>query len=329
MFRPVRPYLIALSVVWLGLIVAAAVYSHRSPPYSHWITAGVLPAFLFESIFFLGAGFESIRTVFSRISPPLVQSIVLWVSSLVPYLLVSLTASTFESRAFAILCCVSALVSFWWLIAPHRLPFDIAFLGVAAAVIVVRLFSRVYVSPLAHFDVSILGHLMWIRLTLTVLLTQRGFQVGGVGFWPRLREWREGILQFLIAIVPLSAVAIALRFATFSPRRFEAWEWTGLAAGYFLGILWVVAFSEDVFRSVITQLFLDRGQAAVTSVAGSAALVGFTHLWYRDFPNWRFAAVATIAHLFYTIAYVRAGSVRASMVTHALTVTAWRMLFRT
>jgi membrane protease YdiL (CAAX protease family) len=170
---------------------------------------------------------------------------------------------------------------------------------------------------------------MWIRLTLTVLLVQRGFQVSGVGFWPRLREWREGILQFLIAIIPLTAISAALRFATFAPRRFDVWEWAGVAAGYFLGILWVVAFSEDVFRSVITQLFLDRGQALVTSVAGSAVLFGCTHLWYRDFPNWRFAVVATVAHLFYTIAFVRARSVRASMVTHALTVTAWRMLFRT
>lgn len=289
---------------------------------------GVLPAFLFESIFFLGAGFESTRAAFSRISPPWIQSVVLWVSSLVPYLLVSLTASTFESHSFAVLCSVSALASFWWAIVSRRLAFDIAFLAIAAAVIVVRLFSWVYVSPLPHFDVTILGHLMWIRLTLTVLLVQRGFQVGGVGFWPRLREWREGVLQFLIAILPLSAIAIALRFATFSPRRLEVFEWAGLAAGYFLGFLWVVAFSEDVFRSVITQLFLDRGTAAITSIAGSAVLVGCAHLWYKDFPNWRFAAVATVAHLFYTIAYVRARSVRASMVTHALTVTAWRMLFR-
>ncbi|MFZ0589857.1 MAG: CPBP family glutamic-type intramembrane protease [Bryobacteraceae bacterium] len=315
-------------MTWLGLIAAAAVYSHRSPPFSHWIMTGVLPAFLFESIFFLGAGFESTRAVFSRFSPPWIQSLALWVSSLVPYLLVSLTASTFESHSFVLLCVVSALVSFWWVIVPRRLALDIAFLAIAAAVIVVRLFSWLYVSPLPHFELSILGHLMWIRLTLMVLLVQRGFQVRGVGFWPRLREWREGVLQFLIAILPLSAIAIALRFATFSPRRFEVWEWTGLAAGYFLGFLWVVAFSEDIFRSVITQLFLDRGQAAITAVAGSAVLVGCAHLWYKDFPNWRFAAVATVAHLFYTIAYIRARSVRASMVTHALTVTAWRMLFR-
>jgi uncharacterized protein len=314
--------------MWLGLIAAAAVYAHQYAPFSHWIMTGVLPAFLFESIFFLGAGFECTRDVFSRISPQWIQSLALCASSLVPYLLVSLTAYTLESHSFAVICSISSLVSFWCQIVPRRLAFDIAFLAIAAGVIVARLFSWLYVSPLPHFDLSILGHLMWIRLTLTVLLVERRFEVGGVGFWPRLREWREGTLQFLIAIVPLSAIAIALRFATFSPRRLEIFEWVGLAVGYFLGFLWVVAFSEDVFRSVITQLFLDRGKAAVTSVAGSAVLVGCTHLWYKDFPNWRFAAVATIAHLFYTIAYVRARSVRASMVTHALTVTVWRMLFR-
>lgn len=291
--------------------------------------AGVLPAFAFESVFFLGVGFESARNLFSRLSPPILQSLLLWISSLIPYLLVSLTGATFESHSFVILCVASAIASFYWLIFPPRLAFDIAFLVLAAAVIVVRLFSWLYLSPMPHFDVSILGHLMWIRVTLTALLVQRGFKLPGIGFWPRLREWREGILQFAFAILPLSLIAIWIRFASFAPRRVSAPEWLGLAVGTFAGIFVVEAFSEDIFRSVITEFFLRRGQAAVTAICASALLVGVAHLWFKDFPNWRFAVLAAVAHLFYTIAYIRAGSVRASMVAHALTVTAWRMLFRT
>jgi uncharacterized protein len=118
-----------------------------------------------------------------------------------------------------------------------------------------------------------------------------------------------------------------LRFAAFGPKHLPVWYGMVLALGTFFGILWVVAFSEDIVRSAITQLFLQFRQAKAVAVAGSAVLFGCTHLWYHDFPNWRFAIVAGVAHLFCTIAYLRGGSVRASMVTHALTVTTWRMLF--
>jgi len=51
------------------------------------------------------------------------------------------------------------------------------------------------------------------------------------------------------------------------------------------------------------------------------------NLWYRPFPNWRIAILAAVAGVFYGLAYRQARSIRASMVTHALTVTAWRLFF--
>jgi membrane protease YdiL (CAAX protease family) len=56
-------------------------------------------------------------------------------------------------------------------------------------------------------------------------------------------------------------------------------------------------------------------------------LFGAAHFWFRTFPNWRFAAVAAVAGVFYGLAFRQARSIRASMVTHALTVTAWRLFF--
>jgi membrane protease YdiL (CAAX protease family) len=250
------------------------------------------------------------------------------VSSFIPYLLVSLTTQTFDSHSFLILCAVSALVSFWWVVFPRRLAFDIAFVCVAAAAIVVRLFSWLYIGPMPHFDVNVLGHLMWIRITLLAFLLQRGFKVEGVGFCPHTYEWREGILQFSIAILPLSLIAIGLHVVKFAPQHLDAPLWIGLAAGYFAGTFVVVAFSEDIFRSIITEFFLQRKQPVWVAVIASALILGVTHLGYRGFPNWGFALVGAIGHLFYTIAYIRARSVRASMVAHALTVVAWRMFFR-
>jgi len=287
---------------------------------------GILPAFLFESIFFAGVGFEQTRELFASLPARWIQSLLLTISGIVPFIIVTATGGTFDSHAFVILAALCALMSFWWVLFPHRTAYDIGWLVIAAVPMVLKVFSRLYASPI-KLDVSILGHVMWIRIALMSLLVQRGFELGPVSFWPKRSEWREGLLQFWAAIVPLSVVGMLIHFAGFAPKKYPPGLWIVMAVGQFFGILWVVAFSEDLFRSVITRLFFRFKQPVFLAVTGSAVLIGCAHLWYKDFPNWRFALVAAIAHFFYTLAYVRGGSVRASMVTHALTVTTWRMLF--
>jgi membrane protease YdiL (CAAX protease family) len=51
------------------------------------------------------------------------------------------------------------------------------------------------------------------------------------------------------------------------------------------------------------------------------------HLPYGGFPNWRFALLASVAGVFYGLAFRQASSIRASMVTHALTITTVRVFF--
>jgi membrane protease YdiL (CAAX protease family) len=62
-------------------------------------------------------------------------------------------------------------------------------------------------------------------------------------------------------------------------------------------------------------------------LVAASLLFGSVHVWTGDFPNWRFAAVAATAGLFYGMAFRRARSIRASMVSHALTVTTLRVFF--
>jgi membrane protease YdiL (CAAX protease family) len=59
----------------------------------------------------------------------------------------------------------------------------------------------------------------------------------------------------------------------------------------------------------------------------AAALFGLVHLPLRKFPNWRFAIVAAALGIFCGLSLLKARSVRASMVTHALVATTWRMFF--
>jgi CAAX protease family protein len=328
MLRSLRLYFIALVIVWIALGVAADIYSQRLPAYSHSIMIGILPAFWIESIFFVGAGFESMRIAFGRIRSRFAQSALLLGSALVPYVIATMAVRTFESHAFYIFVGYSAVVSFWYCLAPRRIAYDIGFLAICAAALVLRIFPRLYVAPVPQLEISVLGHLMLIHVGIFALLVQRDLRVGPVSFWPTQTEWREGLIQFVWAILPLVILGWSIRFAVLAPRSAPPLTWTALALGYFFGVLWVVALSEDLFRSVITVGLLDGGLPKVVAIVVSALVFGCAHLWYRDFPNWRFFVLASVAHLFYSIAFVRAGSVRASMVTHALVVTSWRMLFR-
>jgi membrane protease YdiL (CAAX protease family) len=107
----------------------------------------------------------------------------------------------------------------------------------------------------------------------------------------------------------------------------EAWN-PGKALLTFLAILWVVAlFEEFVFRGLLQQWLRDWTGSAGLALAVTSVIFGLAHLTFRDFPNWRFALVATLAGWFYGRAYQQAGSIRAPMVAHALVVTTWRSAF--
>jgi membrane protease YdiL (CAAX protease family) len=328
MYRVLRPYLIALLMIWVGLGLAAAYFAQRFPAHSHWIMIGVLPAFMFEAIFFLAVGFEGARQALSRIHPPALLSAALLASAVLPYAIATATAGTFDSHAFLLLLALCAVICFWWIAFPRRISYDIAFLVIVAAVEILHVFGRLYISPAPDLKLEILGHLMWIRLTLTVLLLQRALDVGPFGFWPTASEWKTGVAAFAAGIVPLCVVGWLLHFANFAPKQLPPLTWAALACGTFLGIFWVVAFSEEIFfRGIVLRSLLRWPFSPVAAVIISSLLFGCAHLWYRGFPNWRFAIVVVLAGILYAIAYLRSGSVRASMVTHALVVTTWKMFF--
>ncbi len=337
----------------------AAFYSKQHPSF-HWIWSAALPAFSLEIAFYLGSVLESTRSWFGRLpriflkahrpratAPydkgtgvsecrgrgPLcassLKALLLWLSALVPFLIFTLAAGVFQRNAFYLLALLTALLAFWYVVLPRRIAYDIGFLVLAAAPFLTKIFERIYRTPDQHLRVDILGHLMWIRLGLIALLVFREWDPGPVGFWPTTREWRTGLLWFGVAIIPLVLTALALHDVRYEPQPGPWWRVGALAIGYFFGFLWVVSLAEELFfRGFIERALLNSRWSTPLAVAASSILYGTVHLWFHQFPNWRRAVVVTVLGVACGVCYVQTRSIRSSMVTHALTIVVWRILFK-
>lgn len=312
----------------MALVAAAFLYTNQHPQL-HWIMTAALPAFLIEAVFYLGAMFHETRVSFAIIGLPRAQAALLWVSALVPYLVFSLSAGTFDRRAFYLLAFLTAVLAFWYALLPRRIAYDVGFLVIAAAPLITRVFHRIYRAPDDHTRIDVLGHLMWIRLGVIALIVLREWDPGPFGLWPRAREWKIGVLWYVLVLAPICVLGVGVQDLRFSPLHDTWWHTAVIAIGVFFGILWVVALAEELFfRGVIERALLHAQPSPALAVLVSALLFGSAHLWFHRFPDWRTASVAALLGIACGIAYAQTRSVRASMVTHAFVVVTWRVFFR-
>jgi membrane protease YdiL (CAAX protease family) len=318
--------LLAFPLLWAAGAVAALFYAQdRGIP---WATAlAVLPAFLLEVSLYFTMGVERLRLRLEKL-PPAGVAISLVVAAVAPYALASLALRNFSWHSLGVIAALAVVAAFWYAVFPHQTAVDILFLIFIAAVWLARAIPPLYASPLAALPMGLLGQLMWFRTGIFAILSVRRKKNVGFGFWPVAREWKIGALYFA-GLAPVAAAAgWALHFAR-PHLRYSGWERTTLIGLVtFFGILWVVALGEEFFfRGLLQQWIAGWLRSEWAGLLLAALLFGSVHLWYRGFPNWRFAALAGVAGVFYGMAYRQARSIRASMVTHALTVTAWRLFF--
>jgi len=295
---------------WLVGAVAAFLYAHQQhiPPA---VAVPVALAFLCELTLFLGM---------NRIRPA--GPWMLAGSAVVPYLLYSLPTGAFQPALFLGLVGLIALGAFWLRVSRSRWGTQWLFLLFAGAVVLAKVFKTIYPPPFPDLRVDALGQLMWFRLIISAWLLDGPRAPAGFGFLPSGKEWKTGLLAFLL-FLPVGILLVwATRFAGFQLAPGFWWK----APGTFLGIFLVVAlFEEFFFRGVLLEAMRKPwGDAAALFL--SSLLFGLVHLWFREFPNTKFALLATSAGLFYGGAYLVAGSIRAAMVTHALVVALWRVV---
>jgi hypothetical protein len=283
------------------------------------IAGPVLAAFLIELAFYLVPGFEEAREALAQRFRPPVLALVMTASADLPFCVYG----GFRWPALAALAGIAATVSFWYVALPRGAAFDAGFLVLLAALGLSRVFAWIYADPMPHLHVDVLGKLALIRLGAMAILIFRRAGGIGFGFIPRKREWMSGLRHFLYLLPVAALLAMALHVAAWHAPALVWWKTALIAVATFFGILWVVALSEEfLFRGLLQQWI-----GGTPGLIAASLVFGLAHLWFRGFPNWRVAIIAAVAGGFYGRAYQKAGTIRAPMVTHALIVTVWKVLF--
>jgi CAAX protease family protein len=307
----------ALAAGWIALGIAG-LWLARAKGIPLSAALPVVAAFLLEFPFYLAVGFPAVR---ERLAGPRLP-ITLLASVVLPYLACSLGAIPFEWTALARLAALALGLALWYVVLPVNIATDAAFLLLVAFVMLGKYFDTIY-PELFRQKLSILGTLGLFHTSALVLMLERRIHETGFGFLPGLRDWLQGALHYLYFLALGAPLALGLHAVHLS-KIAPLW----VVAGTFLGFLWVGALWEEfLFRGVIQQWMEDWTWSRPAALILTSALFGLAHLWFRGFPNWRWALIATVLGLSCGHARNQTGSIRAGAVTHALVVATWRAFF--
>jgi len=146
------------------------------------------------------------------------------------------------------------------------------------------------------------------------LLWRGGDVAIGVGNWA----------MFSVIGIPLG---YALHFIHFHPHHVSALN----LIGTFVGIYLTIAIPEEVFFRGILQNLLEksirRGPPGRYGLLIASVIFGASHFHHPPVPNWRYCIMATLAGIFYGLAYQWRRRTSASAMTHALVDTLWHFWF--
>lgn len=310
--------------LWLVGSVVAILYANQQHIPTH-VWAALLPAILLEVTMYAATGFSAIREWVSRLKGKLPA--VMALSAIVPYTIYSVMLGSFQLESLGTLILLAVIVGAWYLVAPKHVIFDLLFLTFMAGIFLSKVFPAIYANPAGKPPLDFLGRMMWIRLGIFAVTSVRGMEGVGFGFVPRAQDWWIGARYFLFTAVLVLPVAMFIGFTR--PKNVEFSGKTGiLFLATFVGMLWVVSLGEEFFfRGLLQQWMQKITGSALLGIAITSAIFGAVHLPMRGFPNYKYAFIAGLLGVFCGLAYARSGSIRASMVTHALAATTLRVFF--
>lgn len=316
-----RGYLWSVALGWLIMLAAGWWYGNMKAIAAK-VAIPIIAAFLLELPLYLAPFFESARGAAGRMGRWWLAA-ALAATAVLPYLAYTLPTGYFDGLDCFRVAGLAICVAFWYLVLPSTIWSDLLFLAAPAAILISKVLKQVYPSPIPHVSVDILGHLMLIHVAAMSVLVLRGLDGVKPGLIPTRRELWIGARAFL-AFLPVGLALVWLLHARVRPAPLPLWYVVPLFFGSYL----VVSFSEEfAFRGILQQ-HLSQLLGKWSGLLMASVLFGLSHLNFGTFPNWRMVAMAGASGLFNGWAYRETGSIRSSMVTHALTASVWLVWLR-
>ncbi len=182
-----------------------------------------------------------------------------------------------------------------------------------------RLFP--FPPPLTHT----LTILLAVNAGLAAFLFAR--RLPGIGY---AIEWRSGfakavgvnLLLFTVIAIPLGE---AVGFIHWEPSLARLRSLPLMA----VGILFFTAWPEEfLFRGLLQNLLARSLRNQWAGLAVAAVIFGFSHILHAPFPNWKYVILATIAGIFYGLAWMKTGSLVPGAIVHGCLDVLWHVLFR-
>jgi uncharacterized protein len=286
----------------------------------------VLPALLLELIFYFLPLFPGIRARIANLPRPW-QAASIFLSGLLPITLLNLAQRQLPEELLAIAAAL-AIVCAWYFVLPAQTASDLSLLFFLTILILATWLNPAFTSPQGLPKLTALNKILWLRIGMLVFLFIRQWPIPRYGIWPNRAEWKEGTRQFAIFFTILLPVGLLLNILKFQLPKLPPWQLPLAFLAAFAIALCFVAFGEEFFfRGVLQRLATQATNRPWLSLVLTNILFGAVHLPFRAFPNWRFAILAAIAGIFYGLAFHRANSLRAAMVSHALLVATWTIFF--
>jgi membrane protease YdiL (CAAX protease family) len=248
---------------------------------------------------------------------------------LVPYFIFALGTGAFSARALGKLAAYIAAPTL--LLLPDRLHRaervgwrDLAALVALGLPVSANLLEGIWTWP---YELYFFRPLVCVLVGAYAFLVVRNLE--GVGYRLTFRKGDvvDGLVNFLGFAFLGIPLGLLLGFIHFRPQSVSVWD----VALQLFGVYLTIAIPEELLFRGILQNFLVKsirsGPRGLYGLLIASVVFGASHLHHAPVPNWKYAAMAALAGMFYGNAFRTRQRLSSPALTHALVDTVWHFWF--
>jgi membrane protease YdiL (CAAX protease family) len=183
---------------------------------------------------------------------------------------------------------------------------------------------RLLPGAFPHSGLSAFSKFLLLDAALYAYLVVRRLDGVGYNFSPRLRDFAIGLRNWALYACIALPLGFLLHFISFY-RRVPS---IGTLASALLVTFFFVAIPEELFFRGLLQNMLEVRYGARRALIIASIVFGLSH-FNKPLPfNWRYVAMATVAGIFYGLAWRDRRRLLSSATTHTLVDVVWSLWFR-